>query len=132
MQKTRIGSDGSVLPDRLQSLCRSHSFLIHQISSHDGSRSGPPHDTIDHHGAPASCGLINEVGRSDEVSGDVCRWVVIDVESEVTDVVRRESGRVDRHVAFGCVQHVGHADAAKVVDVLDGFAIGQVDARIHL
>ena len=58
--------------------------------------------------------------------------MVVDVEAEVADVVERVLGRVDRHVALGRVEHVGHARAAQVLQVLDGLSVGDEDARVDL
>jgi hypothetical protein len=58
--------------------------------------------------------------------------VIVYVEAKVADVVQGILGRVHGDVALGRVEHVRHAHAPKVIQVLDRLPVGQEDARVHL
>ncbi len=119
-----------MLPNRLQSLRGRHALLGHEEGGDDGSRTRPAHHAVDDDDATAIQGLLDEVRRSRKKSRNVGRRVIVHVEPEVANVVHRVLGGRHRHVSFGRVEHVCHAHAFQIVEILHSFAVRQVDARV--
>jgi len=138
LEESWIWSDGSGLADGFQSLGRGHAFAHHEVGGHHGGGSRPAHHAVDDDETAAafvaSLGhrFVDELGGAGKVAGDVGGRMVVDVEAVVGDAVERVLVRVDRHVTLGRVQDVSDPDPAQVVDVLDGVAVAQDDARVDL
>ena len=132
LEKSRIGADGSGLPDGFQCLCGRHSFPHHEKGSHDRGRPGPSHDAVDHDQALAPDRFVDEFGCAGEISRDVGRRVVVDVETVVRDPIEWIFVRIDRHVALGRVQDVSDPNPAQIVHVLDGVTVAKDDPGVNL
>lgn len=106
-------------------------MLHDEVSRDAGGRPGPSHDAVDDYDTAGVDSARDELGGPVEVAGDVGDGKIIDMEAVIVDAVAAELGGVDSDVALGCVEDVCDADALEVVDVLDGFAIGEYDAFVN-
>ena len=144
--ESRIGSHGGpTTPHHVDGLSHAHGPLGHEEGDDDGRGSRPAHHAAhDEHGrllgrarrvatrraSRLGQRAVHVVDGAGEEARDVGARVIVDVEAEVGDLVTREVGALDDHVALRRVDHVGGADALQEGETSNGSAVGQVHARV--